>query len=84
MQPKNNKKRSIEMNTKNNRNNHTNTVYSTFAVLSYINRQKIKKSGMCPLMGRVSINAEVLQISSPKSKNSPYFTKRNYINQLNK
>jgi site-specific recombinase XerD len=52
------------MNTKNNRNNHTNTVYSTFAVLFYINRQKIKKSGMCPLMGRISINAEVAQFST--------------------
>lgn len=52
------------MSTKNNKNNHTNTAYSTFAVLFYINRQKIKKNGMCPLMGRISINAEVAQFSA--------------------
>lgn len=54
------------MNAKNtikNKMNHTNTVYSTFAVLFYINRQKVKKNGMCPLMGRISINAEVAQFS---------------------
>lgn len=52
------------MNTDKNKNNHTNTVYSTFAVLFYINRQKIKKNGMCPLMGRISINAEIAQFSA--------------------
>ncbi len=55
------------MNTKNtvkNKINHTNTTYSTFAVLFYINRQKQKKNGMCPLMGRISINAEVAQFSA--------------------
>ena len=54
------------MNTNNhtNENNHANTVYSTFAILFYINRQKIKKNGMCPLMGRISINAEVAQFSA--------------------
>lgn len=50
------------MNTK--KNNHTTTAYSTFAVLFYINRQKIKKNGMCPLMGRISINAEIAQFSA--------------------
>lgn len=49
------------MNTK--KNNHTSTIYSTFAILFYINRQKIKKNGMCPLMGRISINAEMAQFS---------------------
>jgi hypothetical protein len=29
----------------------------------YINRQKIKKNGFCPLMGRISINAEIAQFS---------------------
>jgi Site-specific recombinase XerD len=51
------------MNIKKNKSNQANTVYSTFAVLFYINRQKIKKNGMCPLMGRISINAEVAQFS---------------------
>lgn len=55
-----------EMNTtKNkNKNNTKSTVYSTFAVLFYINRQKVKKNGMCPLMGRISINAEIAQFSA--------------------
>jgi integrase len=44
--------------------NQSKTAYSTFAVLFYINRQKIKKNGMCPLMGRISINAEVAQFSA--------------------
>jgi site-specific recombinase XerD len=52
------------MNTKNNKDNQTNTIYSTFAVLFYINRQKIKKNGLCPLMGRISINAEMAQFSA--------------------
>ncbi|MDR2533304.1 MAG: hypothetical protein LBC81_00740 [Tannerellaceae bacterium] len=56
------------MNTNNhtseNKSNHINTVYSTFAVLFYINRQKIKQNGMRPLMGRISINAEVAQFSA--------------------
>lgn len=51
------------MNT-NNKGNQSNTAYSTFAVLFYINRQKIKKNGMCPLMGRISINAEIAQFSA--------------------
>lgn len=40
------------------------TTYNTFAVLFYINRQKIKKNGMCFLMGRISINTEVAQFST--------------------
>ena len=54
------------MNTKN-KNNQTkaaSTAYSTFAMLFYINRQKIKKNGMCPLMGRISVNAEIAQFSA--------------------
>ncbi|MDR2810783.1 MAG: site-specific integrase [Tannerellaceae bacterium] len=55
------------MNTKNttkNKSNHTIIAYSTFAVLFYINRQKIKKNGRCPLMGRISVNAEIAQFSA--------------------
>ena len=51
------------MKTDRNKNKETNTVYSTFAVLFYINRQKIKKNGLCPLMGRISINAEIAQFA---------------------
>jgi len=41
-----------------------NTTYSTFAILFYINRQKVKKNGRCPLMGRISVNAEIAQFSA--------------------
>lgn len=44
--------------------NKSNTAYSTFAVLFYINRQKIMKNGRCPLMGRISVNAEIAQFSA--------------------
>ncbi|MFV0535783.1 MAG: site-specific integrase [Dysgonomonas sp.] len=47
-----------------NKSNQSNTAYSTFAVLFYINRQKVKKNGLCPLMGRISINAEIAQFSA--------------------
>ncbi len=40
------------------------TTYSTFAVLFYINRQKVKKNGLCSLMCRISINAEIAQFSA--------------------
>ena len=40
------------------------TTYNTFAVLFYINRQKVKKNGLCSLMGRISINTEVAQFST--------------------
>jgi site-specific recombinase XerD len=52
------------MNTDNSKKEYTNTAYSTFAVLFYINRQKVKKNGLCPLMGRISINAEIAQFSA--------------------
>ena len=52
------------MKTDSNKKEHTGTVYSTFAVLFYINRQKIKKNGLCPLMGRISINSEIAQFSA--------------------
>lgn len=44
--------------------NNRKTTYSTFAVVFYINRQKVKKNGLCPLMGRISINKEVAQFSA--------------------
>ena len=52
------------MNTNKTKNNHATITYSTFAILFYINRQKIKKNGLCPLMGRISINAEIAQFSA--------------------
>ncbi|MDR1717710.1 MAG: hypothetical protein LBS20_17900 [Prevotella sp.] len=52
------------MNTKNTAKSKSNTAYSTFAVLFYINCQKIKKNGRCPLMDRISINAEIAQFAA--------------------
>jgi len=37
---------------------------STFNILFYINRQKIKKNGKCPIMGRITIDGKVVQFSS--------------------
>ena len=48
------------MNTSNNTNKH----YSTFAVLFFINKVKTKKNGLCPVMGRISVNAEIAQFSA--------------------
>ncbi|EOA49145.1 site-specific integrase [Bacteroides salyersiae] len=44
--------------------NNRKTTYSTFAVVFYINKQKVKKNGLCPLMGRISINKEIAQFSA--------------------
>jgi Site-specific recombinase XerD len=38
--------------------------YSTFAVLFYINRNKAKRNGLTPLMGRISINGDMAQFSA--------------------
>ena len=38
---------------------------STFAVLFYINRTKVRKDGMCQLLCKVSIDAEWEQIDAP-------------------
>ncbi len=38
--------------------------YSTFAVMFYINRGKAKKSGMCTIMGRISVSGEMTQFST--------------------
>lgn len=37
---------------------------STFKLLFYINRQKVKKNGLCPVMGRVTIDGKVSQYSA--------------------
>lgn len=37
---------------------------STFAVIFYINKAKVKKNGLTPLMGRISIDAEHAQFSA--------------------
>lgn len=37
---------------------------STFKLLFYINRQKLKKNGKCPVMGRVTLDGKVSQYST--------------------
>ncbi|MEG0518934.1 MAG: site-specific integrase [Bacteroidales bacterium] len=44
--------------------NNTSKHYSSFAVLFFINKAKIKKNGLCPVMGRISVNAEIAQFSA--------------------
>ena len=42
---------------------------STFAILFYINRTKVRKDGMCQLLCKVSIDAEWEQIGTKVSVN---------------
>ena len=37
---------------------------STFKLLFYINRQKLKKNGKCPVMGRITLDGKVSQYST--------------------
>ena len=37
---------------------------STFKLLFYINRQKLKKNGKCPVMGRITLDGKVNQYST--------------------
>ena len=37
---------------------------STFRLLFYINRQKVKKNGKCPVMGRITLDGKVCQYST--------------------
>lgn len=40
------------------------TLRSTFAILFYLNRAKTKKNGLCPLMGRITIDTGIAQFSA--------------------
>ncbi|KAA6312639.1 hypothetical protein EZS27_036460, partial [termite gut metagenome] len=37
---------------------------STFSILFYLNRSKAKKSGKCPIMGRISVDGESTAFST--------------------
>ena len=37
---------------------------STFKLLFYTNRQKVKKNGKCPVMGRITLDGKVSQYST--------------------
>jgi integrase len=45
---------------------------STFSILFYINRQKIKKNGKCPILGRITVDGKVVQYST-KEEIEPEF-----------
>ena len=45
------------------------TKRSTFAILFYINKSKVKKNGMCPIMGRITIDSEITQFSAKSEVN---------------
>ncbi len=45
---------------------------STFNILFYINKQKIKKNGKCPIMGRITIDGKNVQYSA-KEEIEPTF-----------
>ena len=54
-------------NNKNNNKNNDNLNKkrrSTFTVLFYVNRDKIKQNGLCPVMGRITIDTKVAQFST--------------------
>ena len=36
---------------------------STFAIIFILNRSKMKKNGMCPILGRISVDAKAVQFS---------------------
>lgn len=42
---------------------------STFAVLFYINKSKVKKNGLCPVMGRITIDTGIAQFSAKTEVN---------------
>jgi len=54
-------------NSKNNNTNDDNLNKrrrSTFTVLFYVNRDKVKQNGLCPVMGRITIDTKVAQFSA--------------------
>lgn len=54
---------------RNNRDNQDTKRRSTFAILFYINRTKVRKDGMCQLLCKVSIDAEWEQIGTKAAVN---------------
>ena len=46
---------------------------STFKILFYINRQKIKKNGKCPIMGRITLDGKIVQYSTKEEIEPKYW-----------
>ena len=69
----NNDKNNINSNNNNNSNSNHNPNKkrrSTFTVLFYVNRDKVKQNGLCPVMGRITIDTKVAQFSTKANVDS--------------
>ena len=51
-------------NSNTNNDNLTKKRRSTFTVLFYVNRDKVKQNGLCPVIGRITIDTKVAQFST--------------------
>ena len=62
----NNDKNNSDNNNNNSNSNHNPNKKrrSTFTVLFYVNRDKVKQNGLCPVMGRITIDTKVAQFSA--------------------
>jgi len=74
---------SINDNTINNSDNNNTNIdnpnkkrRSTFTVLFYVNRVKVKQNGLCPVMGRITIDTKVAQFSTKTDINSTLWDTR--------
>ena len=60
--------KNIKMNVDNDNNTNNDNLNkkrrSTFTVLFYVNRDKVKQNGLCPVMGRITIDTKVAQFST--------------------
>ena len=60
--------KNIKMNVNNDNNTNNDNLNkkrrSTFTVLFYLNRDKVKQNGLCPVMGRITIDTKVAQFST--------------------
>lgn len=52
--------------------------YSTFAVMFYINKSKVKKSGLTTIMGRISVSGEMVQFSTKLEVNPKLWDAKSY------
>ena len=59
-----NNKNNNKTNNNTNNDNLNKKRRSTFTVLFYVNRDKVKQNGLCPVMGRITIDTKVAQFST--------------------
>ncbi|HEY5507099.1 MAG TPA: Arm DNA-binding domain-containing protein, partial [Paludibacter sp.] len=56
--------KNVEKNSNTKNDNLNKKRRSTFTVLFYVNRDKVKQNGLCPVMGRITIDTKVAQFST--------------------